>query len=177
MIYRIKQFIWAFQSFFKRIDYKYVKRYLNEGEFEVFDKLSKVDKVHSIRVSKENLKLLNELKNRSVSDNLNLNLNKIELAKVGLLHDIGKIQNPINIVEKSVLVCLDKITNGKLKKYDKVKKIDTYYNHPKKAINILKDFNYSSEFLEAVEKHHCYKERYIKNNKILYILIISDSKN
>ncbi|MGL5244049.1 MAG: HD domain-containing protein, partial [Sarcina sp.] len=96
MIYRIKQFIWAFQSFFKGVDYKYVKRYLNEGEFEVFDKLSKVDKVHSIKVSKENLKLLNELKNVSIIDSFyNLNLNKIELAKVGLLHDIGKIQNPI----------------------------------------------------------------------------------
>ena len=170
MIYRVKQFIWAIQSVFKPLDYEYVKKYLNEDEFNIFNKLSKIDKFHSIKVSKENIKLLYEL-NNSIE-----NLDEINLAKVGLLHDIGKIENPMNILEKSTVVGLDKITDGKLKKFNKIKKVDTYYNHPKKAVIILKKFNYSDEFIEAIEKHHC-KEKIIKNNKILYILKISDNKN
>ena len=65
-------------------------------------------------------------------------MNKV--AKAALLHDIGKSEYSLNVVEKSVLVILNKLTNGNLKKFDSIKIVDSYYNHPKKGAKILKEF-------------------------------------
>ena len=40
------------------------------------------------------------------------------------LHDIGKGEHSLNIFEKSTLVILNKITNGKLRRLDNIKNID-----------------------------------------------------
>lgn len=171
IIYRVKQFIWAFTSIFKEIDKEYISRYLNDEEKLLFNKLKKSDKAHSIRVSKENLNLLERDFNKG-------NLSEEDLAKVGLLHDIGKIDRPLNIFEKSIIVILDKITKGKLKKYNNIKLIGIYYNHSKRGVEILKNYNnniYSYEFLEAIEYHHM--KNININNKILVILRESDNKN
>ena len=48
---------------------------------------------------------------------------------VALLHDVGKGEFGLNLVEKSVLVLLNNLTKGKIKKYDNIKQIDIYYNH------------------------------------------------
>lgn len=163
-IYRVKQFIWAITAKFKPIDYKLTKKYLNENEQKIFNKLRDSEKQHSIRVCKEALEKCNAYK-----------IDRNKLAKIALLHDIGKIKGKLNIIDKSVIVILDKMTKGNLRRYEKNKKVDIYYNHPKKSVDILKEINrYDKEFLEAIEKHH-YKK--IGSNVYLKIIKECDDNN
>lgn len=167
MIYRVKQFFWAVESYFKKVDYKYVDKFLDSREKELFDKLKHNEKHHSIRVCKDAIEITKK-KNKEID------LNKI--GKVSLLHDIGKGEYGLNIFEKSTLVLLNKLTKGKLRKLDKLKKIDIYYNHGKKGADILRNYNkYDEEFLEAIKFHH--NDKFISNNELLEIIKESDNKN
>lgn len=108
-----------------------------------------------------------------LSKGKNINLNRV--AKVALLHDIGKGEYGLNIIEKSVLVILNKMTKGKLKKYDSIKAVDSYYNHAERGANLLKRFNtYDKEFLDTIRYHHSNK---IQGNKLLDIIKESDNRN
>lgn len=163
-LYRVKQFVWALKSLSEDIDTEYVNRFLNKREKKLFNKLKKTDKHHCIRVSKEAVNL---------SKGKEINLNRV--AKVALLHDIGKGEYGLNVIEKSVLVILHKMTKGKLKKYDGIKAIDSYYNHAEKGANLLKRFNtYDKEFLDTIRYHHSNK---IQGNKLLEIIKESDNRN
>lgn len=163
-LYRVKQFVWALKSLSEDIDTEYVNRFLNKREKKLFNKLKKTDKHHCIRVSKEAVNL---------SKGKKINLNRV--AKVALLHDIGKGEYGLNVIEKSVLVILNKMTKGKLKKYDGIKAIDSYYNHAEKGANLLKRFNtYDKEFLDTIRYHHSNK---IQGNKLLEIIKESDNRN
>ena len=163
-LYRVKQFVWALKSLSEDIDIEYVNKFLNKREKNLFNKLKKTDKQHCIRVSKDAVHL---------SKGKNINLNRV--AKVALLHDIGKGEYGLNIIEKSVLVILNKMTKGKLKKYDGIKAVDSYYNHAEKGANLLKLFNtYDKEFLDTIRYHHSNK---IQGNKLLDIIKESDNRN
>ena len=81
MIYRVKQFLWAIGSHFKEVDYKYVDKFLDSKEKELFNKLKHNEKHHSIRVCKDAINILRE-KNIEIDDK--------KIAKLSLLHDIGK---------------------------------------------------------------------------------------
>ena len=166
MLYRVKQFIWAITSTFMPINEDILDRYLNNNEKTLFNKLSTSEKHHSIRVCEYALSLY------SNKDNIDKN----KLAKIALLHDIGKSEYKLNVIDKSALVILDKIMNGKLINYTNNKKVDSYYNHPIKSIKMLNtlDEKYDIEFLEAIEKHH-YKN--IGSNIYLKIIKESDDNN
>jgi putative nucleotidyltransferase with HDIG domain len=164
--YRIKQFIWGFTSLFKDIDYEYISKFLNDDEIKVFNKLKHNDKHHCIRVCKDSIKMRKEL---------NIDVDVYKLGKAALLHDVGKSIRPLSLMEKSMVVLLDKTTKGKIKKYDNIKQIDIYYNHPKIGQEILKKFNYDKEFLQVVRYHH--NKNKIKDNDILNIISACDDKN
>jgi uncharacterized domain HDIG len=169
MFYRVKQFIWAIESIYKDIDYEYIKRYLDEDEKKLFQLLKKSDKHHSIRVAKDALEYIEE------SNKVSQNLDKEKIAKIALLHDIGKIERPLNVFEKSLVVILDKVTKGKINKYNNFKIIDIYYNHPEKGYRILKvNKKYDVEFLKVIEGHHLKIET---SNEILEIIKYCDNKN
>ncbi|GAA0086163.1 HD domain-containing protein [Clostridium sp. CTA-7] len=165
-LYRIKQFIWGFTSLFKDIDYDYINKFLSEDEIKIFNKLKHNDKHHCIRVCKDSIKMKEDF-------NIDVDINK--LAKAALLHDVGKSKKHLSLIEKSVIVLLDKTTKGKIKKYNKVKQIDIYYNHPKIGLDMLKDFNYDKEFLQVVRYHH--NKNKVNNNRILNIISTCDDKN
>lgn len=165
-LYRIKQFVWAAGSYFKKVDTEFVDRYLNEDEKKLFNKLNHHDKHHSIRVCKDALNICK-------SQKANLNNNKI--AKAALLHDVGKSEFGLNIVEKSILVLLNSLTNGKIKKYNNIKQIDIYYNHAQKGADILKEFKiYDKEFLDSIRYHHSNKRI---SNELLDVIRECDNKN
>lgn len=166
--YRVKQFIWAISSSFKKIDNNYLNIYLNKEEKKQFMKLRKADKHHCIRVCNDCLKY--------ASDN-NINVDKIKLGKAALLHDIGKSEYGLNAIEKSIIVLFDKATSSKIKKYKNIKIIDAYYNHPKKGEKILKSIkkNYDYEIIEVVKKHH--DKNYKTENKIFNMIRHYDNKN
>lgn len=165
MLYRVKQFVWALISMFKKIDNKLLDKYLREDEKQLFNKLKKSERHHCIRVCNDCL---------LASKDIDLDMNK--LARISLLHDIGKIEGTLNIVEKSILVIINKIIGGDLiNRCKKYKKIYLYYNHPQNGVDILNKIGiYDKEFLEAIEKHHIEEEC---NNRYLSILKYCDDKN
>lgn len=170
MLYRIKQFIWAIESIWKDIDYQYIRRFLNEGEILLFDRLKKSEQYHCIRVCKESIKIV-----ECYGDNVNYEI----LGKLALLHDIGKSKYHINILIKSILVVMHKVSKGRLSKFSNNPFIDIYYNHGKKGVVILTETSknkgcYSREFLDAVENHHSLKS---STNILLNILREADNKN
>lgn len=180
MLYRVKQVIWAINSNFKEIDYNYINKYLDKDEVLLFDKLKHSEKYHCIRVCKDCLEI------NSVSK---FKIDKVTLGKVALLHDIGKSDYSLNIITKSLLVILNKITKGKLKKFSNFKSVDVYYNHGVKGKNILlneqnrikMNNKYSKEFLSAIENHHKHINidalEDLNNNILLRILIEADNMN
>lgn len=165
-MYRVKQFIWAIKSIVEEVDYKFVDKFLSIHERQLFNKLSKSDKHHSIRVSKDAIDIIEK-------SNYDVKLEKV--AKAALLHDIGKIDAGLNIFEKSIMVILDKASKGKFKKYSNIKQVDIYYNHPEKGIDLLKKIDiYDKEFLDSIRYHH---EVDKSNNIILEIIRESDNRN
>lgn len=164
-MYRFKQFIWAISACLEKVDDNILHRYLNENELDVFKKLQISEQHHSIRVCKDAL----------VESNSLVNIDREKLAKAALLHDIGKIEKKLTVIDKSLIVALDRITKGHLRRYTFIKKIDIYYNHPQKATKILKNLGtYDSEFLEIIEKHHY---QHIGNNNYLKIIKKCDDNN
>ncbi|QGU93757.1 HDIG domain-containing protein [Clostridium bovifaecis] len=141
--YRIKQFYWGITAKISLEDKGFLKEYLNDNELKLFSRLPIYDQAHCIRTAKEVKRVY--LKNR-MSNNL--------LIKAALLHDIGKIEGRLNLIDKSVLVVLDKLTKGKIRRFNNVKKIDVYYNHANKGYSILKEYNYNERFLYLIKNHH-----------------------
>jgi len=71
------------------------------------------------------------------------NLNHKEIVKSAILHDVGKINTPLNVIDKSILVLLNNITKTKIKKYsDRNSKIYIFYNHGEEGYKILKEKGY-----------------------------------
>lgn len=166
--YRIKQFIWGFIALFKEIDYTYVTKFLNENEIKIFNTLKHNDKHHCIRVCKDSIKMRN---------NLNIDVDMYKLGRAALLHDVGKGKIHLSLLEKSTVVLLDKLTKGKIKKYDNIKQINVYYNHPNIGLGILikNGFENDKELLDVVRYHHSINIK--KENKMLNIIKICDDKN
>ena len=166
MLYRVKQFFWAIKSLSEDIDKDYVNKFLNKKEKRLFNRLKKMDKQHCIRVSKDAVNLSKDK-----------GLNTKRVAKAALLEAFPYFAKEygLNIVEKSVLVILNKISKGKLKKYNTIKAVDSYYNHAEKGANLLKQFNvYDKEFLDTVRYHH---NNNVVGNKLLEIIRESDNRN
>lgn len=169
-LYRVKQFYWTISSFFRKVDYKYINEYLTLEEVEFFNRLKKSEKLHCIRVSKDAAEYYESIlqKERLVD------VSKDMVIKLGLLHDIGKIKQPLTAIDKSIVVILNKLTKGELKNKSKSKKVYIYYNHPEEGVKILKDIGYDEEFLYAVKNHH----KKIQNPSMaLKILKYADNKN
>lgn len=172
MLYRVKQFMMSIYYSGKKIDLKYINSYLDNQEIKEFNKLTKVDKQHSIRVAKESVNILRT--NNSISTD---EIDEKQLIRVALLHDIGKNKYKLNPIEKATMVILDNITKSKIKKFsDKSNIIKSYYYHPEIGVEILKklDKSYSIEFLNAIKFHH--KEDHDIND-MLQILKDADGRN
>ena len=168
MLYRVKQFILGFISLYKKVDYDYVNKYLNEDDLVLFNRLKINDKHHSIRVCKDSINFNNKLEKKEKVD-------EVKLGRAALLHDLGKSKLYLSLIDKSAIVILDKITKGNIKNYKKNKKINIYYKHPKEGYEILRRKGYSKEILEVVRDHH--KKNYNEDNKFLDIIAYCDNKN
>lgn len=163
VVYRIKQFYLAITSKVSEEDKKFLSLYLDKEELSLFNKLPIYEKAHSIRTAKS-------VKEECVKYNLEDGL----LTKAALLHDIGKVEKTLSIVDKSLIVLLDKFTKGKVKKFSNLKKIDVYYNHGEKGYNVLRKHIKDEKLLHLVKNHH---NNEIKNDKELQILKECDNKN
>lgn len=158
-LYRIKQFYWAVTSIISSIDKDFLKEYLNANEINLFAKLAVYEQKHSIRIAQDIKKIC------STNE---------RLIKVALLHDIGKINKSLNLLEKSLVVILDNLFKDKMKKYENIKIIDSYYNHGEHGYKILKGYGYDERFLYLVKNHH---NNDIIGDKELNILKQYDNQN
>lgn len=173
---RIKQFYIGFTSIFKKItreDLELVKSHLNEVEYSLFNKYYEYDKKHVLRVAKDIEKICNDEGINSSKKSL--------LIKTALLHDMGKIKAKINILDRVILVLLNKMLGDKAKSL-KIKKVQVYYNHGFMGYEILKDYIKDDEILFLIKNHHiknieslqCNEYDYIKD---LNLLMKCDEEN
>lgn len=141
--YRVKQFYWAVNSKIDKKDLNFLHNNLNKEELKLFYKLSIQDQKHSLRVAYD-------VESVCKSNKLDSKI----LKKAALLHDIGKCDGKLNIIDKSLIVLADNLTKGSIKKFSNIKKISVYYNHGKIGREILNNYNYDQRLLYLIENHH-----------------------
>ncbi len=140
MFYRVQQFIKAITASISAEEHRWVEYYLSEKECELFFKLKVHEQRHCIDVAKILAKQSNEDEG---------------LIRLGLLHDIGKIKYPLNPIEKSMIVLLDRLTKGKIKQWTSLKMVKCYYHHAELGYNLLRNLDdYNIDFLECIKNHH-----------------------
>lgn len=161
MFYRIKQFLWAAASNVGDDDIEFIDNYLNDNEKHLFYSQKISQQSHSIKVAKGVLE-----------ESLKEDLYDIILIKAALLHDIGKLDNDLNIFEKSIIIILNRIFPGLSKRIMSFSRINKYYNHPEIGAKYL---NTESEYLRfLIINHHNYS---LKGDEKLKILQVIDSKS
>lgn len=131
---RVRQFVMNLTDRINEDDYEYVRSKLSEREYEIFNTISKSEQKHSERVAREIECIIDEvekgnefesgytLTNGEILDRDiilpicdKLIENEAMLVKAGLLHDVGKSRQRISIIDKSIIVILNKLTSGKLR--------------------------------------------------------------
>ncbi|WP_180270623.1 HD domain-containing protein [Sporanaerobium hydrogeniformans] len=144
MFYRIKQFTLALTAKINKEDQAFINQYLDREEQKLFALLKVYEQKHAIRVAQGMA--------------TSFECDKEEMIRLGLLHDIGKIQEPLSIIEKSIMVLLHHLTRGNIKKLQSFKMIRGYYNHPQYGYELLKKKGgYAPSFLENIRDHHLAK--------------------
>lgn len=163
---RVKQFFSYAIAKLDINDKMYIEKHLNDDEIALFNKLSIHEQKHSVNVA------------RDVESECKINLIDLDdsrnLVRTALLHDIGKIKVPLNIIDKSIVVILDKITKSKIKEIKNIKKIYIHYNHGYEGYKILKKINENDQVLFMVKNHH---NKELKDNLELNILKKCDDRN
>lgn len=162
-LYRIKQFYWGITAKIDLKDKRFLQEHLTEDEIKLFNKLTINEQKHSIKTAFDAKRLC--VKN---------NINYDNLIKVALLHDIGKINYNMTLIEKSFMVLLNKMFKGNIKKYYKFKIVDTFYNHGDIGYTLLKNMGYDERFLYLVKNHH---NNDIIGDKVLNFLKKCDDNN
>ena len=147
---RVKQFYINATDLMTNKDYEYVKIHLNNEEYDLFKKILKSEQKHSVRIAKE---IEYTIENNLVDD-VDIIQSKNLLIKTALLHDVGKSRQKVNIIEKSIIVILNKLTKGNLKNFKKSKKIQCYYNHSEYSYILLKDIIKDDLILSIIRNHH-----------------------
>lgn len=163
MFYRVKQFYLALTAKITKEDQEFIKTYLTIDEQALFKKLQISEQKHSINVAKD-------IQRHTEDHN-----NKERLIRLGLLHDIGKINVQVRTIHKVIIVILNNLTKGRLKKHHQNKKIHSYYYHGETGAQMLaKIGGYDEQFLSIIENHHNKK---INNNPLLKTLQKWDDYN
>ena len=95
-IYRFRQFLFAMFSRYSRADEAFTRSYLNIEEMALFNQLPAFEKKHAAVVAR---KMLAAVFGRPEFD-------ETKIAKLGLLHDDGKVLERNTVLSKSMLVII-----------------------------------------------------------------------
>ena len=77
-----------------------------------------------------------------------INLDRI--IRAAILHDIGKSEKRINIIQKTIMVLFGRMIKG----YTHIEFIDSFYNHAELGYNILKNNIEDEKLLFLIRNHH-----------------------
>ncbi|MBZ9684797.1 HDIG domain-containing protein [Clostridium estertheticum] len=142
-LYRVKQFYRSMVSKINDEDIDFLRMYLEVYELQLFHQLPTYEQKHCINVARD----VKSTCNQRV-------LQSKYLIKVALLHDIGKIYSNMNPIDKSIMVIMHNITNGRIESHKKNKNVNMYYNHGDIGYNLLRKYGYDDRFLFLVKNHH-----------------------
>jgi putative nucleotidyltransferase with HDIG domain len=163
----VKQFVWSLSFKLNKREEEFLIKYLSNTEYNLFRGLAIAEQKHSIRVAQDVEKVCRKYIEGGIK------IDEEQLLKAALLHDIGKIYGKLNAIEKSIMVILNKLTKGKIKRYSYIKKINVYYNHAEMGANMLKQYNIDESIVYLIRNHH----ESIKGNAELEILADCDNIN
>jgi len=96
--YRAKQLKFALFTSYKKEHIEFARKYLSIKELALFDQLPRYEKKHAVQVAKH---LLADAHGK-------FNIDERKLAKLALLHDIGKAATKLSVVDKVLLVILNR---------------------------------------------------------------------
>ncbi|WP_258876464.1 HDIG domain-containing metalloprotein [Clostridium sp. CM028] len=142
-LYRVKQFYRSMVSKINDEDLEFLKMHLETYELQLLNQLPTYEQKHCINVARDVKLTCNQRK-----------LESNDLIKVALLHDIGKIYNSMNPIDKAIMVIIHKVTNGKIRTYKKNKNVNIYYNHGDIGYSLLRKYGYNDRILFLVKNHH-----------------------
>ena len=159
MIKRIRQFMQNISYYFQIVDLDFLSTYLNRHENALFGKLQKSEQIHSILVAKGVLSELNPEENRG-------------FIKAVLFHDIGKVERPLNLMEKSLAVIINKLFKDSTS-FEKFEFMKSLRNHGPRGEEILrkeKIFEEEPLFYLVVGTHQESVEKisFRKNEELLF---------
>ena len=159
MIKRIRQFSRNISYGFQNVDLDFLSARLDRHETALFKRLQKSEQIHAILVAKGVLKELNSEERSG-------------FIKAVLFHDIGKIERPLNLIEKSLAVIINKLFQDRtsIEKYEFMK---SFRNHGPRGEAILrkeKIFEDEPLFYEVVGTHQESVEKISisKNEELLF---------
>jgi putative nucleotidyltransferase with HDIG domain len=87
--YRVRQLRYAARARVAEQDYQFVARFLTPQQFTLFDQMQPAEQVHSLQVARELLELGED---------------SPDLLAAALLHDVGKMRQPLQLWERIWIV-------------------------------------------------------------------------
>lgn len=160
MFYRIKQFFLALTAKLDDQDRALIRRYLTDEEQKLFSQLRIYDQKHSINVA------------RRIINIEDMDHDEF-LIRAGLLHDIGKSKYPLNPFEKGVIVILDKLSRGKIRRVRRLKIVKCYYEHAEIGYTLLRETGvYCDSFLTLIREHH--SKEGTEDKRLIYLKACDD---
>lgn len=149
----LKRFFGIFGGKLTRSDVDFVRSYLDEpGQF-LFFQMSPVDQRHAVAVARE---LLSEVGYRRELDGLTL-------IKAALLHDIGKVEGDLNIVNRVVAGLIRRLSpslRDKLSAPDQTGGWKIRYGfyvdkvHPLRGSHMAQVLGIEAKVVELIRHHH-----------------------
>jgi hypothetical protein len=153
MLERVIQFFKNIRYAFMKSDENLVSSILMEEEVLLFRRLKKSEQIHSELVTKDFI--------RSEKGKLDQSL-----LKAVLLHDIGKIERPLNLIEKSMAVIFHKTGLSKISWIHNLPFMKSYLYHAERGANLLVKhgvFPEGSLEEQLVRSHHEQQETMERN--------------
>jgi putative nucleotidyltransferase with HDIG domain len=150
ILYRLKQFYFGMFSRYSKADEIFARGYLNIQEMALFNQLPGFEKKHSVVVARKMLE--KAVRHRE--------LDASKLAKLGLLHDIGKVAERNSILTKSILVIIrffcpwlyDRLADTG-KDHPIFRRFYIHKHHGEVGARLLEKIGESSEILSIIAKH------------------------
>ncbi|OEH87022.1 hypothetical protein BHU72_01850 [Desulfuribacillus stibiiarsenatis] len=166
---RVMQLYWALIAPLVKLDHQSIRHELSSEEYRLFLSMSKIDQYHSFRVYQTVLRLLDGYESSDECNhhrNTNFDTKHVSaLKKAALLHDIGRKDGDLPILQKVWVVVQDyQLKKKPASEQRAIKQMIfeteqppyrfTYYFHPQKSKKRLEQITDDATLLFLVEQHH-----------------------